>query len=85
MSTHLADTDAFVARLREQITTLAADVPGVKVAGAILEITDLMNAAGLDDVWDQASIENRHDAQNIFCITWMTMLAVELKKLGTAK
>jgi hypothetical protein len=38
--------------------------------------------AGIDDAWDEARMKNRRHAGNIFCITWLTMLATRLEQMN---
>ncbi len=82
---HSKDTDAFALALRRKITEQAEGLSGPQVAGALFQITDEMWHEGIDDAWDEARMKNRKRAGNIFCITWLTMLATRLEQMSAKR
>jgi hypothetical protein len=82
---HSEDTDAFAKTLRRKIVGHCEGLKGRDVAQALFQLTDEMWHAGIDDAWDEAKMENRKRAGNIFCITWLTMLATRLEQLQARK
>lgn len=76
---HFADTDAFIDALREQILKNCEGKSAAELAQILFEVTDQMEAGGIDDAWDTAKLSDRKAAGNVFCITWLTMIASGLK------
>lgn len=79
---HSKDTDAFVEALRRKILDLSEGNSGHQVVKALFKLTDEMWHAGIDAAWDEAQMKSRGRAGNIFCITWLTMLATELEQMS---
>jgi len=84
-SAHSKDTRAFVKALRRRIAARCEGLDGEQVVRALFLLTDEMWQAGIDDAWVEAKMKNRKRVGNIFCITWLTMLATRLEKLQARK
>ncbi|MGB7259813.1 MAG: hypothetical protein WBD48_17200 [Pseudolabrys sp.] len=82
---HSEDTRAFVQALRRKIAARCKGLSGEQVMQVLFRLTDEMWQAGIDDAWDEARMKDRKSAGNIFCITWLTMLAARLEKLQARK
>ena len=82
---HSKDTRAFVQAMRRKIAARCEGLSGEQVIQVLFKLTDEMWAAGIDDAWDEAKMKDRKKAGNIFCITWLTMLATRLEKLQARK
>lgn len=76
----MTDVDAFIKQLREEVQGWAENLNGGDVTKALFELTDEMSAAGIDRAWEAAKFKDRGKAGELFCITWLTLLAVKLSK-----
>ncbi|HVV61319.1 MAG TPA: hypothetical protein VHD14_06125 [Pseudolabrys sp.] len=81
----MKDTRAFVRAMRRKITARCDGLSGKQVIQALFRLTDEMWAAGIDDAWDEAKMKDRKKAGDVFCITWLTLLATRLEKLQARK
>jgi|SRR6185312_111806 len=82
---HSEDTDAFIKALRRNILEHCEGLSAHKFADALFLVTDELWQAGIDDAWVAAKLKDRRRGGNIFCITWLTMLATHLDKFQTSK
>jgi hypothetical protein len=74
------DIAAFRAALWKRVEKNSEELTGRQVIDALFEISEDLFGAGVDEAWEEASIENLQDNADIFDLTWITAFSARLKK-----
>lgn len=74
------DVKAFVNSLRAEVVSAAEGLNGPDVMRVLFYVTDEMCKAGIDRAWDATMMSDREAMDDVFDITWLTLLLYELPK-----